>query len=76
MYYEFKALEGKALFNIDTFNYGNTIVTKHDISAQLVSLSNEKAEEYYNKYQELYTENIESKQRERTLSDEEFEQQI
>lgn len=76
MYYEFKALEGKALFNIDTLNYGNTIFTKHDISAQLVSLSKEKAEEYYNEYQQMYIKNYEDKQQTSTLDNSDFEQQV
>ena len=76
MYYEFKALEGKALFNIGNFTYGNTIVTKHDISAQLVSLNIEKAEEYYNEYQKMFAENYGIKEQVNTLNNEDFEQQL
>ena len=51
-YYEFVANQGKVLFNMKLFNYGNRIISKEDISGYLVEMNKEDAEQYANLYQQ------------------------
>lgn len=49
-YNEYKANEGKVLLNLNNFTYGNTILSKHDLSSRLIELDKSVAEKYANKY--------------------------
>lgn len=47
-YNEYKAPEGKVLFNTDDFTYGNTILSMHNLN--LIVLDKEQAEQLQNEY--------------------------
>lgn len=59
-YNEYKAPEGKVLFNLDNFTYGNTILSIHNLN--LVVLDKEEAEILSNEY-EAEKRRIEEEQR-------------
>lgn len=45
-YKEYKAKQGKVLFNIDTFSWGNSIMTRPDSNLNLIEMTKEEAEYY------------------------------
>lgn len=45
-YKEYKAKQGKVLFNIDTFSWGNQIMTRPDNDFNLIEMTKEEAEYY------------------------------
>lgn len=49
-YNEYKANNGKVLLNLNNFTYGNTIISKHDLSSKLIELDKSVAEKYANEY--------------------------
>lgn len=49
-YNEYKAPAGKVLFNLDTFTYGNTILSAHDLN--LIVLDKEEAENLAEEYRQ------------------------
>lgn len=59
-YNEYKAPDGKVLFNLDDFTYGNTILSIHNLN--LVVLDKEEAERLSNEY-ETEKRRIEEEQR-------------
>lgn len=59
-YNEYKAPDGKVLFNLDNFTYGNTILSIHNLN--LVVLDKEEAERLSNEY-EAEKRRIEEEQR-------------
>lgn len=50
MYNEYIASEGNVLLNVVTFTYGNRILSKYDISGNLIETTKEIALEYIEKY--------------------------
>lgn len=50
MYNEFITVENKVLLNIENFTWGNKMLSKNDISQQLISISKEEAEYNSNLY--------------------------
>lgn len=51
-YKEYKASEGKVLFNIDNFTYGNMMLCSVDTVLNLIEVNKEDAEEYQKTYYE------------------------
>ena len=51
-YKEYKASEGKVLFNIDNFTYGNMMLCSVDTILNLIEVNKEDAEEYQKTYYE------------------------
>ena len=51
-YKEYKASEGKVLFNIDNFTYGNMMLCSADTVLNLIEVNKEDAEEYQKTYYE------------------------
>ena len=51
-YKEYKASEGKVLFNIDNFTYGNKMLCSVDTVLNLIEVNKEDAEEYQKTYYE------------------------
>lgn len=49
-YKEYKASEGKVLFNIDNFTYGNMMLCSVDTVLNLIEVNKEDAEEYQKTY--------------------------
>ena len=50
MYNEFITVENKVLLNIENFTWGNKMLSKNNISQQLISISKEEAEYNSNLY--------------------------
>ena len=66
MYYEYNAINGKVLFNLKTFTFGNTILSSKDLSTKLITLDLEKAKEYSQEYDSIIQE-VREKDSERAL---------
>lgn len=60
MYYEYNAINGKVLFNLKTFTYGNTILSNKDLSTKLITLNLKEAQQYSQEYDSILQEIIKS----------------